>query len=486
MLAREFALGHGRHREGQRRRHLARCPPCSAPRARASRRPGMPGPPSPASRRPARCSRSPRGRATTRTRRCSARPPGCGRCSAADAPLLDRVDAGPLPAGLDLQGDHGRGGARERHATRRLARSPTRARFTEYGQPIHNDNGERFSGSFDLGFALTNSINTVFAQIGCELCPAQPLPAAAAGDGALRLLPVAADRPAVDEQVVPRASPTRIIGQPACRMTASSTRRARRSASTRSGHAAADGDGRRRDRERRHRDAARRSSTASSAPGGRTIATDEAAGRRPRDLAGSPPSCATMMRQRRAGRHGHRGRARRASASPARPAPRRPSRPGLNDAWFIAFAPPGRPADRGRRGRRGHAAVRRRGRRADRARTMIQAVPRGRGRCEDGQRCRQVGDPPATCSTAATARAPPRRRRHGTVWLAEDTSLAPQGRDQGARRALRRGRAVRRALPPRGAVRRRPEPPEHRRDLRPRRGRGHVLHRDGVPGRARR
>jgi penicillin-binding protein A len=48
--------------------------------------------------------------------------------------------------------------------------------FLEYGQPIHNDSGERFSGSFDLGFALTKSINTVFAQIGSQLCPRDRCP----------------------------------------------------------------------------------------------------------------------------------------------------------------------------------------------------------------------------------------------------------------------------------------------------------------------
>ena len=57
-------------------------------------------------------------------------------------------------------------------------------------------------------------------------------------------------------------------------------------------------------------------------------------------------------------------------------------------------------------------------------------------------------------------------------------------RAEAARRPARLRRAVRRALPPRGAERRGPEPPEHRLDLRPRPGRGHVLHRDGVPRRA--
>ena len=47
-------------------------------------------------------------------------------------------------------------------------------------------------------------------------------------------------------------------------------------------------------------------------------------------------------------------------------------------------------------------------------------------------------------------------------------------------RALRRGRGVRRALPPRGVERRRAAAPARRRRLRPRRVGRHVLHRDGV------
>ena len=45
--------------------------------------------------------------------------------------------------------------------------------FVEYGRKITNDSGERFSGTFDLAFALTHSINTVFAKLGWELCRGQ-------------------------------------------------------------------------------------------------------------------------------------------------------------------------------------------------------------------------------------------------------------------------------------------------------------------------
>src|SRR4029078_8989949 len=44
--------------------------------------------------------------------------------------------------------------------------------FEEYGRKITNDNGERFSGRFDLTFALTHSINSVLARLPCALtCP---------------------------------------------------------------------------------------------------------------------------------------------------------------------------------------------------------------------------------------------------------------------------------------------------------------------------
>jgi peptidoglycan glycosyltransferase len=42
--------------------------------------------------------------------------------------------------------------------------------FVEYGKKILNDSGERFPGHFDLTFALTHSINSVFASLGSALC----------------------------------------------------------------------------------------------------------------------------------------------------------------------------------------------------------------------------------------------------------------------------------------------------------------------------
>ena len=66
------------------------------------------------------------------------------------------------------------------------------------------------------------------------------------------------------------------------------------------------------------------------------------------------------------------------------------------------------------------------------------------------------------------------------VWLADDEMLEPPGGAQVPARALRPGRPVRRALPPRGAGRGRAPAPERGRRLRPRRGRGPPLDRDGV------
>lgn len=42
--------------------------------------------------------------------------------------------------------------------------------YVEYGRKITNDNSERFYGRFDLTYALTHSINTVFAKLGNDLC----------------------------------------------------------------------------------------------------------------------------------------------------------------------------------------------------------------------------------------------------------------------------------------------------------------------------
>jgi peptidoglycan glycosyltransferase len=94
---------------------------------------------------------------------------------ASDAPLLDRVTQGRYPPGSTFKVittaaalDSGK------YTPSSTFTDP--GTFLEYGQAIHNDSGERFPGSFDLGFALTKSINTVFAQIGATLCPRDRCP----------------------------------------------------------------------------------------------------------------------------------------------------------------------------------------------------------------------------------------------------------------------------------------------------------------------
>ena len=66
------------------------------------------------------------------------------------------------------------------------------------------------------------------------------------------------------------------------------------------------------------------------------------------------------------------------------------------------------------------------------------------------------------------------------VWLAEDTHLQRQVALKVLHRRFAQDQRVRRALPARGRGGRRAAAPEHRRRLRPRRGRRHLLHRDAV------
>jgi peptidoglycan glycosyltransferase len=94
---------------------------------------------------------------------------------APDAPLLDRVTQGLYPPGSTFKVITTAAAlASGRYTPTSTFTDP--GSFLEYGQAIHNDNGERFPGSFDLSFALTKSINTVFAQIGATLCPQNRCP----------------------------------------------------------------------------------------------------------------------------------------------------------------------------------------------------------------------------------------------------------------------------------------------------------------------
>ena len=77
-------------------------------------------------------------------------------------------DAGRLPAGLDVQGRHRGRGARQRQVHARLAR---RRRATASRSPAcrcNNFGGEDF-GDDRPHHALTNSVNTVWAEVGEEL-----------------------------------------------------------------------------------------------------------------------------------------------------------------------------------------------------------------------------------------------------------------------------------------------------------------------------
>jgi peptidoglycan glycosyltransferase len=94
---------------------------------------------------------------------------------ASDGPLLDRVTQGLYPPGSTFKVITA-ATALESGTYTPSSTFTDPGVFMEYGQPIRNDNGERFPGSFDLGFALTKSINTVFAQIGATLCPRDRCP----------------------------------------------------------------------------------------------------------------------------------------------------------------------------------------------------------------------------------------------------------------------------------------------------------------------
>ena len=128
--------------------------------------------------------------------------------------------------------------------------------FVEYGRKITNDSVERFSGTFDLAFALTHSINTVFAKLGWELLP-RPI-ALPGPDEGLRALRVLRDPPARLPDRPARGLRHRSLAAPT-----SSAPRTRRSIlrdgdrpGQPRGDADADGDGRRVVRERRRRDEA--------------------------------------------------------------------------------------------------------------------------------------------------------------------------------------------------------------------------------------
>ena len=190
----------------------------------------------------------------------------------------------------------------------------------------------------------------------------------------------------------------------------------------------------------------------------------------------------TQMMQKCGGRgHRHRGPDRRTCPSPARPVLPR-SAPDVNRHRMVhRLRPRLASPDRRRRRRGAHAALRRPGCRADRGRRDQGVSQSKRG---------TVGSPWALGHDREAVRRPlpagaqARLGRHGRRLPGHRRVAGPAGGDQDPVRPLRVAMRVRRAVPAGGIGGRRPEPSEHRRRVRPRRGRGHLLHRDGVPGRA--
>ena len=160
-------------------------------------------------------------------------------------------DAGPLPAGLDVQGDHAAAALASGKYT------PTR-RFTDTGHVHRVRAGDpqrqrrALPARSTSAIALTNSINTIFAQIGSQLCPrttaARCCRTRCPRFGMYR-------RPQIDlpsNQVLRPASPTRTT-RASCSPHDGRLDPARTAIGqyTLEVDAAADGDGRRGDRERR-------------------------------------------------------------------------------------------------------------------------------------------------------------------------------------------------------------------------------------------
>ena len=156
-------------------------------------------------------------------------------------------DAGPLPAGLDVQGVTATAALDTRQATRRTRASSGKNGKVDLRRRRCRTSAARTSATIDLTTALTNSVNTVWAEVGEKLGKRDDDRVHASASASTSDPPV--DYPA-SQMLAERRVPQ---GRQAARRRprAASTSAAWRSARTSSGHAAADGDGRPDDRQRR-------------------------------------------------------------------------------------------------------------------------------------------------------------------------------------------------------------------------------------------
>ena len=450
-------------------RRATTCAPRSTRRRSAPRSPGWRAARAPSSRStraPARSRRWPRTPASTPT------PCPTGASSAALNTRPRRAAAQPrhavrLPARLDVQGRHRARGDRlgavhpEQHRDGRNGKVIS-------GVPLNNFGAEDF-GPITLTDALTNSVNTVWAQVGREARRRDD----AEVHGAARLRPAGQRRPALRRAgALGRVRPRPASSPP---RTAPSTSGAWPSARTSSGS--------RRCRWRWSASAVANDGVLVTPHlGDRVIDPDGRVVRRIRGTEkarvmspGAARQVNAMMQQvvregtgtaaalqgiDVAGQDRHGGEEHRPADQPA-----------LVHRLRAGERPEGR--DRGDR-RDLDRRHRRRGRRADR-----QA-------CHGGGCCGERGPDHRRDDRRRPlpGRQPHRIGRDGRRLLRGGPAARAQRRAEAPARPLRGRRRVRRALPPRGVLRRGAPAPERRRRLRPRRVGRHVLHRDGVPATA--
>ena len=277
-------------------------------------------------------------------------------CPGSSSALLQPRDAGPLPAGLDVQDGHGGRGARLGQSTRPTRSSTTpatapstasrsRTRSTQNGAGAVR---QRRPASRPTSTRSTPSSATSAMKLGAETVldkakdfgfyskPPIELPSnEVAASGALRL------REARAVSTTPRLrrpGPPRVRPGQAAR------------------DAAPDGARRRRGREQRRRSCSRICVKQVTQP--RRQRRSSRSSRTVWKHAMKPATAAALNQMMQAvvtGGHRHRRRRSRGSRSPARRArPRRASR-NVYDAWFIFFAPGRQPAGRRRRRRRAPA-----------------------------------------------------------------------------------------------------------------------------------